>query len=137
MLSVSSATSTRLRRGKGDGEPNSITRNILRRLRNRFANARRHGNPLVKAVPLELAIERAAADPEQTRGDRFVAANLLQRPNDVFALDLDERRRSVVAARRARGTAERRRRSGHQPLLLHAPRQIAFADEVALRKDAR
>src|SRR5436190_24233334 len=101
MLSVSSATSTRLRRGDGDNEPNSITQNVLRRLRNRFAGSRRQRNPLVETVPFELTIERAAADPEETRGDRFVATNLLQRADDVFALDLDERRRAILAARRA------------------------------------
>src|SRR5580765_2303593 len=101
MLSVSSATSTRLRRGDGDNEANSITRNILRRLRNRFAGSRRHRNPLVKTMPFELTIERATADPEQTRGDRFVATDLLERADDVLALDLDERRRAILAARRA------------------------------------
>ena len=53
----------------------------------------------MQTVPFELTIERAAADAEQPRGDRLVATDLLQRADDVLALDLDERRRGMLAAR--------------------------------------
>ena len=52
----------------------------------------------MQTVPLELPIERAAADTEQTRGDRLVAAHLLQGPDDVLALHVDQRRRVIGAA---------------------------------------
>ena len=80
---------------RGCCDPNSITTNVLQRSTNRaFARLARSGIALVQSMPFELTVERAAADAEQPRGDRLVAAHLLQRADDVLALDLDERRRA-------------------------------------------
>src|SRR5262250_1323807 len=89
----------------------------------------------MQAVTFELPIERAAADPKQTGSDSLVAANLLQRPNDVFALDLDERRWIAIAALRDRqsaGSGSRRR----NPLLPHTACEISFGHELAVGENA-
>src|SRR6267142_1368419 len=137
MLSVSSATSTQLRRGDDDDDcdSNSITQALQRvfdeyALRNGLDCGRRHRDTLVQAVPLELPVERAAADAEEPRGDGLVAPHLLQRPDDVLALDLDERRRIDLGPRRPVRARRDSRRDGSEPLLLHASRKIALADEV-------
>ena len=56
----------------------------------------------MQAVPLQLPVERAAADAEQPRGDRLVAAHLLQGPDDVLALDGRRAAPSRIAAQRSR-----------------------------------
>jgi hypothetical protein len=61
------------------------------------------GHSSVQAMPLELAVERAPAQAEQTRGSRFVTVNECQCPQDMFALDIDEwRRKRGLIRRRSR-----------------------------------
>src|SRR3954469_22870767 len=54
----------------------------------------------LEAEALEAPVERAAADAEQPRRDLLVAARVLQRAQDVVALDGGEQRRLAVGERR-------------------------------------
>src|SRR5262245_36947272 len=134
MLSVSSATSTRLRLGAGDCDSNSITPNTpwSSAASGRVpARASDHRNAVMKPMPFELPVEGAAADAEQPRCDRLVSAHLLQRANDVVSLDFDERYGIVVPLQKAAAT---RRLNGSwrcKPLFPHASREVGLGDEVA------
>ena len=96
--------------------------------------ARRYRYPLMQTMPLELPVERTAADAEQAGGDGLITADLLQRTDDVFALDLDEGRGAVFVAEGDPAADHTRCRTLR--LLLHAAGEITFADEVGFRQDA-
>jgi hypothetical protein len=71
----------------------------------------------MKAMTLQLPVEGAAADAEQTGGNGLVAPDLLQRPDDVFALDFDERCGGLIAGRLRR----RMRCIGFAGWIVHTP----------------
>ena len=108
MLSVSSATSTRVhlvrivRRRRQSWRSRSAARPAQA-----LSASAGHRDALVQPVPFELAVERAPADAEHASGDRLVAAHLLQRADDVIALDVDEQRGRSVEAGRRRGRCAR------------------------------
>ena len=102
MLSVSSATSTRLRALNAASSCQS--RHTSQR-HDRLPSRPSARHDVMQAVPFELTIEGPPADAEQTRRHRLVAAHLLERPDDVLALDLDERRRRCACRQNAQPAA--------------------------------
>ena len=91
MLSVSSAMSTRLRRGAGRSH---VTHDTRPKGTIGSSGARLDcGHCGVESVTLELPVERAPADAEQARRHGFVAVDLFECADDVLTLDLRQRRR--------------------------------------------
>src|SRR4030095_11962975 len=89
----------------------------------------------VQPVAFQLAIEGAPADAEQPRRYGLVATHLFERPDDVLALDLDERSRPG-GDRDGRGTWPRPGAHRGVRLLQHAVAQLRLVDELAFGQDA-
>ena len=66
-------------------------------------------DPLVQPGPLELPVERAAADAEQPRRHGLVATRLIQCPRDVVALDSSQGHCRRIRGRWSAGRQRRER----------------------------
>src|SRR5689334_22852600 len=97
---VGDEDATMARRGRLRFEFDHVVPATLRR--GALVCARRHRHALMETVTLKLTVERAATDAEQPRGDGLVAADLLQRADDVLAFHFHKRRRTAIGPRRCR-----------------------------------
>src|SRR5512139_48622 len=99
-----------------------------RRRRKKCAGHRHGGAVSVDAVFLELDLQGAPADPEESRCVRSVATGLLQRADDHFPLHLPERSSRFESQLRVlRSVVE----------FLEAIREFPWGDDVAPRHDHR